>query len=228
MTNSIRERREFLPALRAMGLYGNRQWFRELLQPLVKVLWSVPPDVLTWSALGLSIVSGVLLFSSYDHPWMAVATIPLLVARIVLNTLDRMLSDQAGKARPSREVLNEVSDRLGDVAIFLGLTLSPAVDNKVLGLLAIIAMMMVSYVGILGKAVGANRVSTGMLGKEERLTLLIMACLFYGLKPQFEFMGFSIFGMLFLLFLPLASLTLLQRLDMILCRLSEKGSDPEE
>jgi phosphatidylglycerophosphate synthase len=225
MTNSIGDRKEYSADCGAMGLQSNRQWFRDLLQPLIKVLWNVPPDVLTWSALGLSIVSGVLLFSSYDHPWMAVATVPLLVARIVLNTLDRMLTEQTGKSRPSREVLNEVSDRLGDVAIFLGLTLSPAVDNKVLGLLALIAVMMVSYVGMLGKAVGAERVYSGMLGKEERLMFLVIACLCYGLMPDYKFMQYSIFSMLFLLFIPLASITLLQRLDMILCRLTDKDSN---
>lgn len=207
----------------SMGIYNIKPWFREQLQPLIKLLWNVHPDVLTWSALGLSIVSGVLLFNSYDHPFLAVLVVPLLFARLALNALDGMLAQQTGKARPAGEILNEVSDRLADVAIFLGLTLSPAVD-KTWGLLSIISILIVSYVGILGKAVAGERVYIGVLGKADRMIYLMIACLIYGLAPNWTFMGNSVFGALLLLFIPLASITLLQRLDRIMHLLSEKDS----
>jgi len=206
-----------------MGIYSIKPWFRQQLQPLIKLLWNVHPDVLTWSALGLSIGAGALLFSSYERPGLAVAAVPLLMARLALNALDGLLAQQTGKARAAGEVLNEVSDRLADVAIFLGLTLSPHVD-KVLGLLAIIAVLMVSFVGVLGKAVGVERVYAGVLGKADRMIYLMVACLVYGLAPEWTFRGYSVFGILLLLFIPLASITLLQRLDRILCLLHDKES----
>lgn len=206
-----------------MGIYNIKPWFREQLQPLIKLLWNVHPDVLTWSALALSILAGVLLCNSSERPFLAVATVPLLFARLALNALDGMLAQQTGKARAAGEILNEVSDRLADVAIFLGLTLSPAVD-KLWGLLSIISILMVSYVGILGKAVATERVYIGILGKADRMIYLMVACLFYGLFPNWTFMGYSIFGLLLLLFIPLASITLLQRLDRIMHLLSEQKS----
>lgn len=220
--DSTRPEPSFLPRS-AMGIYNIKPWFREQLQPLVKLLWNVHPDVLTWSALVASILAGVLLFSSYDRPYLAVLVVPLLFLRLALNALDGMLAQQTGKARAAGEILNEVSDRLADVAIFLGLTLSPAVD-KVWGLLAIISILMVSYVGILGKAVAGERIYIGVLGKADRMIYLMVACLIYALAPNWIFMGYSIFGVLLLAFLPLASLTLLQRLDRIIHLLSEKDS----
>jgi archaetidylinositol phosphate synthase len=209
-----------------IGIYNIKPWFREQLQPLVKLLWNVHPDVLTWAALGVSLFAGVLLNISNERPWLAVAAVPLLVARLMLNALDGMVAHQTGKARAAGEVLNEVSDRLSDLAIFIGLALSPMAD-KVLGLLVIIAMLMVSYVGVLGKAVGAERVYGGILGKADRMILLMLACLIYGLAPDAQIMGYSVFNAMLVIFLPLASITLLQRLDRILTVLSEKNQNSD-
>lgn len=204
-----------------MGIYSIKPWFREQLQPLVKLLWEVHPDVLTWSALGVSIAGGALLYQAYDHPFLAVLVVPLLLIRLALNALDGMLAQQTGKARAAGEVLNEVSDRLADMAIFIGLILSPAVD-KTWELLSLLSILMVSYVGILGKAVAGQRIYTGVLGKADRMIFLMIACLIYAVSPQWTFMGYSVFSVLLLLFIPLASITLLQRLDKINNLLSEK------
>src|SRR5258708_54379 len=112
MTEEFVKRQNTISVKGAMGIYNIKPWFRSQLQPLVKMLWNVHPDVLTWSALGLSIASGALLCNSYDRPFLAVLVVPLLFARLALNALDGMLAQQTGKARPAGEVLNEVSDRL--------------------------------------------------------------------------------------------------------------------
>lgn len=201
--------------VRRLGIYGIKPWFQKQLQPLVKALWNVDPDVLTWSALGVSLGAGVLLYYSYERPFLAVLAVPLLMLRLALNALDGMLATQTGKARAAGEVINELADRMSDIGIFLPLSFWP--DMKVhLVLLAMIAMLIVSYVGVLGKAAGATRVYSGVLGKADRMILLMVACLLYAVVPtNYEIMGFSIFEAMFVLFIPLASITLLQRLDTI-------------
>jgi CDP-diacylglycerol---glycerol-3-phosphate 3-phosphatidyltransferase len=207
-----------------LGIYGIKPWFQKQLQPLVKALWNVHPDVLTWSALGVSLGAGLLLYYAYERPVLAVVAVPLLMIRLALNALDGMLAKQTGKARAAGEVINELSDRLSDVAIFLPLAFWP--DMKVLLiLLAIIAMLIVSYVGVLGKAVGAERVYIGVLGKADRMILLMVTCLVYALFPTQEIMGFSVFESMFVLFIPLASITLLQRLDKIFASLAAGPGD---
>lgn len=208
-----------------LGIYGIKPWFQKQLQPIVKALWNVHPDVLTWSALGVSLMAAAVLYSSYEQPLLTLLAIPLLFIRLALNALDGMLAKQTGKARAAGEVINELSDRLSDVAIFLSFAFWP--DIKVhLVLLAIIAMLIVSYVGVLGKAVGAEREYGGMLGKADRMILLMVACAVYAALPDRRLYNFNIFEVMFVLFIPLASITLLQRLDKIFTALD--SSKPRE
>ncbi len=204
-----------------MGIYDIKPWFREQLQPLIKLLWNVHPDVLTWSAVVLSIVAGVLLYMSFWTPWLAFLVIPLLFLRLALNALDGLLAQQTGKARVAGEVLNEMTDRVADVAIFLGLTMCPLTD-KFIGFVSIISIVMVSYTGILGKAVGAERVYIGVLGKADRMIYLMVVCLVYGLYPDYGLFGYSTYSWLLIMFIPLACITILQRLLRILSLVSKE------
>lgn len=209
-----------------MGIYGIKPWFRSQLQPLIKFLWNVHPDVLTWAALIISLVCGVLLGFSHRHPYFALIVIPLLFIRIALNALDGMLAQQTGKARPAGEVLNEMTDRFADIAIYGGLALSPG-TNLLLGLSAVISLLMVSYVGILGKAVGTERVYTGVLGKADRVFILMFSCLVYGIKPHTRLLGVSIFNWLFIVFIVLSVITIAQRTIRILSLLKNRSQSQE-
>ncbi len=204
-----------------MGIYGIKPWFRAQLQPLVKLLWNVHPDVLTWSALVISAICGLLLYYSYRHPYFAVIVIPLLFVRLALNALDGLLAQQTGKARPAGEVLNEMTDRFADIFIYGGLALSPS-SNHLLGFCAVICLLMVSYVGILGKAVGTERVYSGVLGKADRLFTLMVCCLIYGIKPHTRALGISLFNWLFIFFIVLSAITIAQRTIRILSLLKNK------
>ncbi len=204
-----------------MGIYDIKPWFRQQLQPLIKLLWNVHPDVLTWMAVVLSIVAGVLLYMSFWTPWLAFVVIPLLFLRLALNALDGLLAQQTGKARVAGEVLNEMTDRVADVAIFLGLTMCPLTD-KFIGFVSIICIVMVSYTGILGKAVGAERVYSGVLGKADRMIYLMVVCLVYGLYPDYGLLGYSTYSWLLIIFIPLACITILQRLLRILSLVSKE------
>jgi phosphatidylglycerophosphate synthase len=93
----------------------------------------------------------------------------LLLARITLNALDGMVALDAGTARPFGEVLNETADRLSDVSILLGIALSP-LSSLAWGAPATVAVLLSSYVGILGKAVGAGRQYGGTIHRALRPT----------------------------------------------------------
>jgi phosphatidylglycerophosphate synthase len=227
-----------------MGIYSIKPWFRQQLQPLIKVLWNVHPDVLTWSALGLSALLGFILYASAsphacflvcgkteapaaspeacNQSWLALTAMPLFFVRLALNALDGLLAQQTGKARVQGEVLNELSDRFADTFIFLGITLALPQDQQCIGFTAMILMLINSYTGLLGKAVGTERVYTGMLGKADRMILLMVACLAYGFFPNFKIIDYNIFGCLFLLMIPMAIATFIQRLTRILALLKAK------
>ncbi|MFQ5796486.1 MAG: CDP-alcohol phosphatidyltransferase family protein [Candidatus Bipolaricaulia bacterium] len=160
-----------------MGIYQLKPAFRKRLRPLLKRLRGVHPDWLTGAALAVSLIAGALIYASRYPGFLFLLLLvpPLLFVRLALNALDGMLATETGTARPQGEILNELFDRLADVAILLGAVFS---DHSIrwLGLLAIVAVLLVSYAGILGKAAGASRQYGGPLGKADRMVYLMVAC----------------------------------------------------
>jgi len=158
-----------------MALYDVKPRFRALLQGLVPLLKSIHPDWITLMALGCSLVAAALFQITPAHRWAFLAIPLLLFVRIALNALDGMVAQATGKARPFGEVLNEATDRLSDTTILLGIAVSP-LSSLAWGTAAIVAVLFSSYLGILGKAVGAGRQYGGVLGKADRMLYLGLTC----------------------------------------------------
>ncbi len=191
-----------------MGIYGIKPRFQQTLriveQPLVR--WRVHPDVLTLSALGLSFLGGFSLFASRWTPWALIAIPFLSLLRISLNALDGMVAKDLGVARPWGEVLNELCDRLSDVAFFVGLASVPGVSMP-LAVSVLLIMLISSYVGILSKATGAPRQFGGLMGKADRMLLLAVASIIALILPNLPVFN----GFLVLVLVGLVA-TILQRL----------------
>jgi CDP-diacylglycerol---glycerol-3-phosphate 3-phosphatidyltransferase len=131
----------------------------------------VHPDWLTGLALVLSIGGGVCLYAAPGQRWLLALVPVVAVVRTALNALDGLVARTLGLARPWGEVLNELSDRVADVALIGGLALaSPA--NLLLGTGALVAMLLSSYLAILSKAAGGRRQYMGPMGKADRMVLL--------------------------------------------------------
>jgi CDP-diacylglycerol---glycerol-3-phosphate 3-phosphatidyltransferase len=157
------------------GIYVLKPAFQRSLASIERwlVAHRVHPDWITGAALVLSVVGGGCLYAAPAMLWL-LALVPLLaVVRTALNALDGLVAQRTGLARPWGEVLNELSDRLADVALFGGLALAVP-SNLLLGAAAIIMMLLSSYLAILSKAAGGRRQYTGPMGKADRMVLLII------------------------------------------------------
>jgi hypothetical protein len=112
---------------RGGGLYAIKPRFQALLAPLANRLAArnVHPDALTFAAVGCALLGGAALALSPDQPGLLLA-IPILVfARLSLNALDGMVATRLNVARPWGMVLNELCDRLADLAFLSPLALVP-------------------------------------------------------------------------------------------------------
>jgi CDP-diacylglycerol--glycerol-3-phosphate 3-phosphatidyltransferase len=136
----------------------------------------VHPDWLTGLALVLSIGGGLCLYFAPEQRWLLALVPVVAVVRTALNALDGLVARSTGLARPWGEVLNELSDRVADVALIGGLALASQA-NLLLGACAIVAMLLSSYLAILSKAVGGRRQYMGPMGKADRMVLLIVGSL---------------------------------------------------
>jgi CDP-diacylglycerol---glycerol-3-phosphate 3-phosphatidyltransferase len=155
------------------GIYLLKPAFQRSLGGIERWLVArrVHPDWLTGLALVLSIGGGVCLYFAPEQRWLLALVPVVAVIRTALNALDGLVARTLGLAWPWGEVLNELSDRVADVALIGGLALaSPA--NLILGTGALVAMLLSSYLAILSKAAGGRRQYMGPMGKADRMVLL--------------------------------------------------------
>lgn len=211
-----------------MGLYGIKPRFRQLLIPVADRLAWLHPDTITTAGLGASVLAFLCLLGALERRWLLLLVPLWLFVRIVCNALDGLVAQRTGKARAFGELLNEGMDRLADVVLLLGPGMTPWASFP-LAALTTIAVLLSSYVGVLGKAVGVEREYGGILGKADRMFWMGLTAIISwktGLLPirvvGFEFR--SPFDIMLAFFLPLAAVTAFQRVQRIRARLRGTGS----
>jgi len=158
------------------SLYSIKPRFQSVLGPLGDALArrEVNPDALTLAAVGCAAVGGAALTLSPGEPaclWVVPVAVSL---RLTLNALDGMVATRRGVARAWGKVLNELCDRLSDLAFFAPLVLLPSV-NLAWVAAALATMVLVAFVGVLGEAAGAARQYGGLMGKADRMAWLGLA-----------------------------------------------------
>ena len=191
-----------------MGIYSIKPAFQRTLRgaELFLVARRVHPDYLTLMAVALSCLGGVALYAANYVPWLLLVVPVLAIGRISLNALDGLVARGTGLARAWGEVLNEVCDRLSDMAFFAGLALAPGSDFG-LGAAVLVAMLLSSYAGTAAKAAGGQRQYGGIMGKADRMVWLSLASLL-----AFALPGLPIFLYFLIVVLVGLIVTIAQRL----------------
>lgn len=191
----------------AGGLYAAKPAFQRRLSGTADWLAArgVHPDLLTWCAVVCGLLGGLALAAGAARPLLLWAVPPLTCLRLALNALDGMVATRRGLARPWGKVLNELCDRLADLAFLAPLMLVPD-SSPVLVTAALCATLLVSFIGVLAEAAGAGRQYGGLMGKADRMLWLALACVATAASGQH----------LFLRVLPVvlligATITLIQR-----------------
>ena len=173
-----------------MGIYAIKPTFQRSLRGPEDWLVArrVHPDVLTVTALALSVAGGGALYAAAWAPPLLLLLPLVALGRTALNALDGLVAVRTGVARPWGEVLNEFCDRLAAVALFGGLALAPTTDGR-LGAAALVAVLLGSYLGILSKAAGGRRQYAGIMGKADRMLYLAVATAVAGLAGRPEWLN---------------------------------------
>ena len=201
------------------------------LVPLAKSLRRVHPDVFTWLALLAAVLGGLAFWRSSDTPegrillaaaWVCVGL------NSVLDLLDGKVAQMTGKASPRGDFLDHAVDRASDVALLLGISFSPWARLEV-GVIAISATLLVSYMGTQAQAVGLRRNYGGLLGRADRMVLLLfvpliqLAVLRYDLPQPWLSFSPSLLDLALLYFAVVGALTLVQRFIAILGSFGPEG-----
>jgi len=134
----------------------------------------------------------------------------------LLDGLDGVLARETGIASKKGDFLDHVIDRYSDMFIIGGIILGGYVNPRwEIGLVAIIGVLFSSYMGTQAQAVGLSRVYGGLIGRADRI-LIIIAATFLSLFlpdpfPGWGSLSFPLLGWAIFIFALLCNVTALQR-----------------
>lgn len=161
-----------------MVLDRKRDSVDPLLSIVAKRFSKINPNILTWTALVFAFFSGLFFYFSSSEFELLNYYLFFAVFFVFLNGLfdaiDGKVAKLTNKASLRGDFLDHALDRYADVFMVGGLALSSWCSRPSIGLLAIIGMLLTSYMGTQSQAVGYKREYSGLLGRADRLVLLII------------------------------------------------------
>jgi archaetidylinositol phosphate synthase len=140
------------------------------LTPVAKKLINVNPNMISWAGLILALVSGIILYFSFECHWLLLLGALMVIVSGYFDALDGKVAKLAGKASKKGDYLDHVFDRYADVFMIGGVAVS-AWCNPYLGMLALVGVLLTSYMGTQAQAIGAPRLYAGLLGRADRVVL---------------------------------------------------------
>jgi archaetidylinositol phosphate synthase len=159
-----------------MDMYLLKFPYRRILQPLAGKLGWLHPDIVSYFAVVVTAATAWCFYDSANHPVLLIIAILLILLRMTLNTLDGVMAIRRGNLSLKGEIVNALPDRYSDILMVAGIALSPLCRNW-LGIVALSTMFLVSYSGMLGKALTVSWQHHGPMGKVERMVLVMVFAL---------------------------------------------------
>jgi len=194
-----------------MSLDSLRPHAQSILKPLVRVMsrMAITPDALSVISLVFAIAAGMLYAVSWDSTTLVLAAAALVLLNGVADAMDGELARSSGTAGKRGDFLDHVIDRYADVFIICGIFFGAYVGWRI-GVAAVVGTLLTSYLGVQAQAVGVGRYYGGILGRADRLVIIMLASVLYFLYPK-EIYGFSFLGWSIVLIAIASNLTAIQR-----------------
>jgi archaetidylinositol phosphate synthase len=226
--------------IKKIAAYGVRYSYRKLLNNFVDRITFIHPDLMSFMAFFVAVATGILYYKSGEIPVFLLVNIGLIFLGITFNILAELLLMNRSKFTIINEIIYTLPDRYADLFVLIGISFSSLCDIRI-GMIATVTIFLISYTGILGKALGVSWQHQGPLDKTNRLVILMAASfLQFPLSkagtPTVSIWGFdlTIIELCMVLFMILGQLTVLMRISGILedvkkvDRVLYRGKKPEE
>ncbi len=161
---------------------GIQELYTRLLTPVARAMARVAPNTITVVALVSGLSAGLCYWATNRHPGFFLAGGALVALSGVLDSLDGMVARLHDRASRTGDFLDHFFDRLVNIAIMVGLSLSPGADLT-LGLAVTVLMVLNSYMGTQIQASFGTRFYTG-LGKAELFVGLVVGSAVLAFVPD--------------------------------------------
>jgi len=160
-----------------MVLDTQREKVDPFFMAIAKRFSKVDPNVLTWLSLVFAVIAGLFFyFSSKEFEsvnFFLCAAVIFVSLNGLFDAIDGKVAKLTNKVSKKGDFLDHALDRYADVFMVGGLALSSWCDTRI-GLLAIVGMLLTSYMGTQSQAVGYQREYSGLLGRADRLVILMV------------------------------------------------------
>lgn len=198
-----------------MVLNSYREEADSVLLPIAKKMRNVDPNHLSWLAFISAVLAGICFFLS--SPIFIFTAVILILLNSFFDAMDGRIAKLTNSTSRQGDFLDHTLDRYSDIFILGGIAFSPLCRLSI-GFIAVLGVIMTSYMGTQAHAVGVGRDYGGVAGRADRLILLILVPLIYLLllnlyTVRFDIMGYTltVFEFLMIWFAVAGHLTALHR-----------------
>ena len=209
------------------------QWF---LNPIAKFFSRLPITPNGWTIVSLVCAFGAGVAFAFGKPLLGVI---LVILNACLDVLDGALARYMNISSPVGDYLDHVFDRYADTAIVVGILVWGTLGTDpwnftvfgctipawVIGIFAVTGVLLSSYMGTQAQAVGLKRNYGGILGRADRLILLIILGIAEFIYPSPFILGLSFLGWLLIIYGVFGHITAIQRFAMGVRDLSKKKQE---
>lgn len=189
-----------------------RPFALKYLEPMAKATANagITPNAVSMLSLLFAVLSGVLFYYS-DASASMVAAAGLMVAfNSLLDAMDGLMARYLGVSSPKGDFLDHVIDRYADVLIICGIFFGGYVYWQI-GVVAIVGVQLTSYLGTQAQALNLGRYYGGIIGRADRLILIMLASLVYVIYPG-EIYSLSSLGWVIVIIAVGSHITAFQRI----------------
>jgi archaetidylinositol phosphate synthase len=143
-----------------------------IMDPSARLLRNVSPNAISLLALLIAAVAGIMFFFSDSWYLLLICASLTVMVSGFFDGLDGKVARLSGKASKKGDFVDHVLDRYADVLLIGSVAIS-SWCNPMIGIFAIVGVLLTSYMGTQAQAVGAGRHYGGILGRADRMVLMI-------------------------------------------------------
>ncbi|MCL4337588.1 MAG: CDP-alcohol phosphatidyltransferase family protein [Candidatus Thermoplasmatota archaeon] len=142
----------------------------KFLIPLSKPFMNINPNTISLFSLIFAGLTGLLF---YLGGVLILASFVTLLLSALFDAIDGKVARMRNLSSKRGDLMDHVLDRYSDILIMLGFVFSIHAQMWI-GLLAIIGVLLTSYLGVQSQALGLRRNYSGILGRADRLVLMLI------------------------------------------------------
>ena len=219
-----------------MVLDSKRKNVDPILTKIAKRLINVNPNLLSVLSLVAAFIAGVFFYLS--SPQLELSNYYLYFAVLFvfingfLDAIDGKVAKLSNKASLKGDFIDHAIDRYADVFIVAGIALSPWCRYNSIGLFAIIGMLLTSYMGTQAQAIGYKREYSGLLGRADRLALLMVIPIIQHILIIYNIFEFDLYfyslnlmEIVLIYFAVVGNITAIQRIMSVLRFFKKESND---